>query len=89
MFAVSQFENRLVKPVMEALKGCDVTFAILPDHPVPIHERAHTRTPVPVAVCGKNIQPDAVEKYGESFVKNGSLGAMSGEEFMRLVLGLK
>ena len=42
-----------------------------------------------VAVCGKNIKPDNVEKYGESFVKNGSLGAMSGEEFMRLVLGLK
>ena len=89
MFAISQFENRLVKPVMEALEGCDVTFAILPDHPVPIHERAHTRTPVPVAVCGKNIPADKVKKYGESFVGEGALGAMSGEDFMRLVLGLK
>lgn len=89
MFAISQFENRLVKPVMEALKECDVTFAILPDHPVPIHERAHTRTPVPVAVCGKNIPADGIEKYGESFAVKGSLGAMSGEEFMRLVLNLK
>lgn len=89
MLAISQFENRLVKPLMEALKDCDVTFAILPDHPVPIHERAHTRTPVPVAVCGKNIQPDGVEKYGESFAPSGSLGAMKEDEFMRLVLNLK
>ena len=88
MLAVSQFENRLVKPVMQALEGCEVTFAVLPDHPVPLRLRAHTRTPVPVAVCGPRIRPDKVEKYGESFAKEGALGAMSGEEFMRLVLGL-
>ena len=89
MEAIAQFENRIVKPVMEALEGEDVTFAILPDHPVPLTCRAHTRTPVPVAICGPHIHKDDVEKYGESFAGKGALGFMSGEELMRKVMNLK
>lgn len=88
MQAISDFENKVVKPVMTALAGRDVTFAILPDHPVPLRLRAHTRTPVPVAVCGPHIVPDPVQKYSEKDAPNGSLGAMKGEEFIRKVLNI-
>ena len=87
--AISEFENRIVAPVMKAFEGQGVTFAVLPDHPVPLHLRKHTRTPVPVAVCGEHIRPDAVTSYSESAAPNGSLGPMSGEQFMRLVMNLK
>ena len=88
MQAISDFENKVVKPVMTALKGRGVTFAILPDHPVPLRLRAHTRTPVPVAVCGPHIVPDSVQKYSEKDAPNGSLGFMKGEEFVRKVLNI-
>lgn len=88
MRAISDFENRIVKPVMTALKGRSCTFAVLPDHPVPIHLRKHTRTPVPVAICGPSIAPDSVMKYSEKDALYGSLGFMHGEEFVRTVLNL-
>lgn len=89
MQAISEFENRIVAPVMKALEGCGVTFAILPDHPVPLHQRKHTRTPVPVAICGEHIVPDSVNVYSETEAPKGSLGLMKGDEFIRKVLNLK
>ena len=89
MQAISDFENKIVKPVMQALEGRNCTFAVLPDHPVPLKLRAHTRTPVPVAICGPHIQPDAVEKYSEKDAPEGSLGFMNGEEFVRTVLNIR
>lgn len=88
MRAISDFENKVVRPVMTALEGRDLTFAILPDHPVPLHLRAHTRTPVPVAICGPHIVPDSVQRYSEKDAPGGSLGFMHGEEFVRKVLNI-
>ena len=89
MQAISDLENRIIKPVMTALAGRDLTFAILPDHPVPLRLRAHTRTPVPVAICGPHIVPDAVRHYSEKDAPKGSLGFMHGEEFVRKVLNIE
>ena len=89
MQAISDFENRVIKPVMQALEGRGVTYAILPDHPVPLKLRSHTRTPVPVAICGPHIQPDDVMEYSETKAVQGSLGFMQGEELMRKVMNLK
>jgi 2,3-bisphosphoglycerate-independent phosphoglycerate mutase len=77
-----------VGPVLSALKGQDVAFAVLPDHPVPIKLRKHTRTPVPVAVCGPHIKKDQLAVYSERVVKNGSLGFMKNDELMKLLLNL-
>ena len=88
MQAIREFEQRIVAPVMKAFEGCGVTFAILPDHPVPLHLRKHTRTPVPVAICGEHITPDGVMHYSEKDAPNGSLGFLQGEAFMRKVLNL-
>ena len=87
--AIAEFENRIVAPVMKAFEGKGVTFAVLPDHPVPLHLRKHTRTPVPVAICGDHISPDAVQAYSEADAPKGSLGFMNGEQFMRKVMNLK
>ena len=87
--AIADFDSRIVKPVMLALQERGVTFAILPDHPVPLHLRKHTRTPVPVAICGPHITPDSVMRYTEQDAPHGSLGALSGDQFMCKVLNLK
>lgn len=87
MQAISDFENRIVAPVMKALEGQDITYAILPDHPVPISLRKHTRTPVPVAICGKHIQTDFIQQYSETMALAGGLGYMKGNEFMLKLFG--
>ncbi len=84
--AIEDFDSRIVGPVTRALEGQPVRFAILPDHPVPIKLRKHTRTPVPVAICGPGINPDGVERYSESLAPKGSLGLMRKDELMRRIL---
>lgn len=88
MQAIADFERRIVKPVFDALHERGCTFAVLPDHPVPISLRQHTRTPVPVAICGPAIPRDAVLRYSEKDAPHGALGRMTGDELIRLILGL-
>ena len=55
---------------------------ILPDHPVPLALGKHTRTPVPVAICGPGIEPDGVQVYSEVEAPAGDLGVLFGAELM-------
>ena len=89
MQAIKDFDSKIVGPVMSALKGEDITFAVLPDHPVPIKLRKHTRTPVPFAICGKHITPDSLKAYSETLAPKGSLGHFKGDGLMKLVLNLR
>ena len=86
MHAIKDFESRIVAPVLMALKGRDISFALLPDHPVPIKLRKHTRTPVPVAIQARHIMPDSIRTYSESQAPRGSLGLMRGDQFIRKLL---
>lgn len=88
MKAINDFDSRLVQIVLNELSGQDVTFAILPDHPVPVKLRKHTRTPVPFAVCGSHITPDPLRQYSEANALKGALGHLKGDALMRLVMGL-
>jgi len=87
--AITDFDARLVVPVIRELGMSGVTYAVLPDHPVPVRLRQHTRTPVPVAVCGPHLQPDEVRQYSEALAPSGALGSLRGEQLMRRVLGLE
>ena len=86
--AIEDFDRRLIGRVMAAL-GNSVTYAVLPDHPVPLHSGKHTRTPVPVAVMCPGIPPDGVQTYDEDACKAGALGAMKGPDLMDLLFGGK
>ena len=86
MAAIADFDAKIVAPVMAALAGQDINFAIMPDHPVPIELREHTTEPVPVAICGPTIVPDAVQNYGEHNSLTGRLGLLKGRQLMDIML---
>ncbi len=89
MQAIADFDSKIVAPVLEALKDEAVIFAVLPDHPVPIELRKHTRTPVPLAICGPGIECDDVKVFSESEALQGRLGFLKGDELMKILLELK
>ena len=86
--AIEDFDSRIVGPVMKALAGQKITFAVLPDHPVPVKLRKHTRTPVPVAAMGPRITPDQTSCYCERCAPEGGLGHMCGDQLVRRLLDL-
>ena len=86
--AITDFDAKIVVPVLEALRGQPVNFAVLPDHPVPIKLRQHTTTPVPLAICGPDIEADDVEYFSEQTAPSGKLGLLKKEELVRKLLEL-
>jgi len=85
--AIEDFDRRCIGHFLKHFKG-DLTSAVLPDHPVPVKKRKHTRTPVPVSICGPALKPDAVLMYDEVACLKGALGLMKGDQLMRRLFGL-
>ena len=74
--AIADFDSKIVVPIMNALEGRNVNFAVLPDHPVPLQLRMHTTTPVPLAVCGPDFKSDGTQYFSEQLAPAGSLGLL-------------
>ena len=86
---IEYLDNRLVRPILEGIKaeGIEARVAVLPDHPTPVETGTHSDNPVPVAIMGPGIEPDAVTGYDEEQVKEGALGLLEGDAFIRTLLG--
>jgi len=81
---IEDLDRRLIQRVLDGIeeKGLQTTFAVLPDHPTPIANGNHTREPVPVAIYSPEQEADSVDCYDEESVKSGSLGMLSGSQFI-------
>ena len=82
--AIEDFDRRLVARVLEQMPP-QTSVAVLPDHPVPVKLRKHTRNPVPVAIRGAHMPADAVQVFDELACVKGRLGLMQGAEFMKIL----
>jgi 2,3-bisphosphoglycerate-independent phosphoglycerate mutase len=88
--AIEDFDSKVVLPLLKALEGRkEISFAVLPDHPVPVKLRLHTTTPVPLAICGPAVpEPDELTVYSETAAPKGALGALNRDMLVRKLLGL-
>ncbi|WP_346859833.1 cofactor-independent phosphoglycerate mutase [uncultured Draconibacterium sp.] len=86
---IEYLDERVVKYILEETAKMDeeVAIAILPDHPTPCALKTHTRDAVPFSIYKPGIQPDSVEVYDEFDTKNGVLGVVQRDEFIKLFLG--
>ena len=85
---IEDLDQRLIQRVLDGLKqkGWESTIAVLPDHPTPIANGNHTREPVPVAIRFPHMPGDGVGCFDEESVKAGSLGLMTGSQFIEIFL---
>lgn len=85
---IEYLDHRIVKYIIEETAKMDepVAIAILPDHPTPCALKTHTHDPVPFTIYYPGIEPDGVEVYDEFSVKNGKLGLLKGDEFIKKFL---
>jgi len=86
--AIEDFDAKIVGPVYEVCKKKNVSVALLPDHPVPIKLRKHTRTPVPLVITGENITADDIETYSEANSLKGKLGMLKDDEIIKKLLNI-
>ena len=85
---IEDMDKRLIQRVWDGLGGkLDHTvIALLPDHATPVSSGAHVRDPVPVAIRDPRFTADGVDGYDEEQAQNGSLGLLSGAQFIKTVL---
>ena len=84
---IEYLDQRLVRVILEGLEARRIAarIAVLPDHPTPVATGQHGRDPVPVAIRRPGEAPDATTRYDEDEAARGSLGMLTGAEFMRLM----
>jgi 2,3-bisphosphoglycerate-independent phosphoglycerate mutase len=86
--AIESIDKDIIGPVHEALKRMgDYRILVSPDHPTPIATKTHSRGPVPWAVAGAGIEPDANQKFDESTAEKGEKRFPAGWEMMKWFIG--
>jgi len=83
-------DHRIVKYIVQetAKMNEPVSIAILPDHATPCALRTHVHDPVPFMIYKPGTEPDPVKTYNEESVKQGYYGLLSGDEFIKALLGV-
>jgi 2,3-bisphosphoglycerate-independent phosphoglycerate mutase len=86
---IEYLNDRIVKTIMDAALEMDEPLAIglLPDHPTPCALRTHTHDPIPFIIYRPGDGADRVEQYDEECAKAGSYGTLSGNGFIKALLG--
>ncbi len=80
--AINYLDQRLIRPIYEAVKDQDVCIAVLPDHPTPVEMRIHVNEPVPFLIWHKGIEADDVTTYDEVACVRGGYGLLKLQEFI-------
>jgi len=87
---IEALDEKVVKPIMEALKDFSepVAIALLPDHPTPCIVRSHVHDPVPFVIYKPGEAPDNIDTYDEETCVNGSYRLIHDGEFIRILFDL-
>ncbi len=84
--AINYLDQRLIRPIYEAVKDQDVCIAVLPDHPTPVELRIHVNEPVPFLIWHKGIEADDVQTYDEVACVRGGYGLLKLQEFINTLM---
>jgi 2,3-bisphosphoglycerate-independent phosphoglycerate mutase len=87
--AIEDCDGRLAKTFLEEYRKVhadELRVMVLPDHPVPVKLRKHTRTPVPFMVAGAGVTNDpGIDRYGETNCARGRHQKLAGRQLMDLL----
>ena len=85
--AVEQIDEYIVGPVLEALQGYESwRILVMPDHPTPIRNCAHSPEPVPFAMAGDNISGILHTTFSEANAARSGFRIDNGFELMEYFL---
>ncbi|MFC1504797.1 cofactor-independent phosphoglycerate mutase [Spirochaetota bacterium] len=84
--AIELFDKRLLGTFLKLADKAnimkEIVIGVIPDHPVPIKKRMHTRDAVPFMIYSR-AGSDGFERYNEKNAARGSAGLLKGDAFMK------
>ncbi len=85
--AIEQIDKHIVGPVLEALqKYQSWRILVMPDHPTPVNNCAHSAEPVPFAMAGDNISGILNTTFSETNAAKSGFKIENGFELMEYFL---
>ena len=86
--SIEEIDSIFFERLLGGLDLKDTVVAVTADHSTSCARKAHTDGPVPLLVSGGGVSSDAVESYGETASRRGSLGHLKGPEIMPNLVSL-
>ena len=87
--SIEDCDGRLTKTFLDEYHKVhkdELRTMVLPDHPVPVKLRKHTRDPVPFMVSGAGVKADgSIARYTESGCSRGRHQGLQGRQLMDLL----
>lgn len=91
--AIEDCDRRLIAVFLKEFRKKfkdDLRIMVLPDHPVPVRLRKHTRDAVPFMIAGAGVNADAqIKSYGETNCRKGKYRDLKGRQLMDLFFSNK
>lgn len=85
--AIENFDKFVVGTIWEEFKKReDFRMMVLPDHATPISIRTHAIDPIPFAICGKDIKPDAACVFTEAAARATKFTISEGWLLMKYLI---
>jgi len=88
--AIENFDKFVVGPLLNYLKGLsDWRIMVLSDHATPVSLKSHATDSVPIAICGKQIEPDEATVFSEKAARASTLSFTKGHKIMDYFINLE
>lgn len=86
--AIENFDEHVVGGIANGLRSMgEYRILVLPDHPTPIELKTHADDPVPFALAGTGIRPDAVAVFNEDSIARGGAKVVPACELVNMLFG--
>jgi 2,3-bisphosphoglycerate-independent phosphoglycerate mutase len=85
---IEAIDKYFFSSLLSELDLANTIIAVTADHSTVCAVKAHTADPVPLLICGGNIQPDGSMSFSEQAAKLGSIGEILGREILPLLVKL-
>lgn len=84
--AIELIDEKVVKPILDALAGEDFKMLILPDHPTPIATATHSREPVPFLLYDSTEEAQGVAKFTEANAQSTEVFVQRGPMLIKMMI---
>ena len=86
--AIENFDEKVVGGIADGLRKMgEHRILVMPDHPTPVEIKTHVDDPVPFAISGEGIRPDAVDRFDEKSIGSGGMKTIAASELVDILFG--
>ncbi len=83
---IEEADKHFFSPLLRKIDLANTVVVVTADHATPCEMKDHSDDPVPFIISGGKVKSDFVERFGESYCRNGGFGTVKGSDFMGRVM---